>query len=630
MASADQPLSGRSNLAEPESTDASETASGAPQMTRSESTRESESLLAADADEDEDEEARRGNTDARISRASQNEAQVMLAERQSNIDAGGDGASRETPRSSEGIAAGRSIANERTQVAQEIPGTEGTASSDSGGARMNRSRTDDATQLAMRPRDDANGRASLPSESTMEVEAARAESTDSAARGDDRSRPESPQSKMSADRMAGSQRIERNTIEGPSGLGDTPSLDAGLPTRPAVRESASLQFESTERFQRESRVEAPSARTDAVAAKEAFKDRGPESSSGGPSTEPSIELGLQFLARFQKGDGRWALEDFDRSHSLHVHQMRSDAAATGLALLAFQGAGYNHREFKYAAAVARAIDWLIEHQDAEGCFYVSSDEKSDATCRLYSHAIATLALTEAYGMTQDSRLAEPCRRGLAYIVRTQDPRRGGWRYYAETQKRQSDTSVTGWMMMAMQSGRLAGFDTPDTTWRRISDWLDLARDSRDEGRFRYNPFAPEDRDYQSAVSPAMTGVGVLMRLYTGWTRDDARVISASDYMLKALPSQDSSLVRDTYYWYYATQVLRHVGGDRWDRWNLELHPLLVESQTKTGELAGSWDPYGPVPDRWGHVGGRLYVTTMNLLSLEVDYRLLPLYERTTR
>jgi hypothetical protein len=54
----------------------------------------------------------------------------------------------------------------------------------------------------------------------------------------------------------------------------------------------------------------------------------------------------------------------------------------------------------------------------------------------------------------------------------------------------------------------------------------------------------------------------------------------------------------------------------------------VRTQVKSGELSGSWHPYRPVPDRWGAHGGRLYVTTLNLLSLEVRYRLLPLYENT--
>ena len=85
-------------------------------------------------------------------------------------------------------------------------------------------------------------------------------------------------------------------------------------------------------------------------------------------------------------------------------------------------------------------------------------------------------------------------------------------------------------------------------------------------------------------------------------------------------------LRDTYYWYYATQVLKHVDGEQWQSWNNALRPMLIRTQENSGDYAGSWNPYEPVPDRWGQFGGRLYVTTMNLLSLEVRHRLLPIYK----
>ncbi len=73
-----------------------------------------------------------------------------------------------------------------------------------------------------------------------------------------------------------------------------------------------------------------------------------------------------------------------------------------------------------------------------------------------------------------------------------------------------------------------------------------------------------------------------------------------------------------------------MGGQYWGDWNRHLHPLLVGSQIREGDLEGSWDPRNPLPDRWAPLAGRLYVTTMNLLSLEVAYRHLPLYEDMAR
>jgi hypothetical protein len=74
----------------------------------------------------------------------------------------------------------------------------------------------------------------------------------------------------------------------------------------------------------------------------------------------------------------------------------------------------------------------------------------------------------------------------------------------------------------------------------------------------------------------------------------------------------------------------HMRGDYWREWNGKLYPLLINSQVQQGPSAGSWHPGGNIPDRWGPQGGRIYVTTMNLLSLEVYYRHLPIYEETAK
>ncbi len=126
----------------------------------------------------------------------------------------------------------------------------------------------------------------------------------------------------------------------------------------------------------------------------------------------------------------------------------------------------------------------------------------------------------------------------------------------------------------------------------------------------------------------MTAVGLLMRLYTGWRRDRTEMINGAKYLRDRLPEvgSQSDPKRDTYYWYYATQVMFHMGGEYWEAWNARLHPILTKSQVTTGPMAGSWHPIAPVADRWAPHGGRLYVTTLNLLSLEVYYRHLPIYE----
>ena len=428
--------------------------------------------------------------------------------------------------------------------------------------------------------------------------------------------------------------FEVQAPEGPAGLGLRPAESAGIMERPAATDSQQLQPTPKTRFRSNTAGGTPALNPDAVLAQEAFQDRAPKGMSGAgePTTEASIQLGLEFLARYQTRQGNWTLGGFDSRSSQKIMQLESDTAATGLAILAFQGAGFNHREFQYASQIDRAIQWLLDNQSENGGLYVPSNTKSNNACRLYSHGIATLALTEAYGMTQDDRLKIPAQKALDYIQATQDPRRGGWRYFDQPGNLTSDTSVSGWMMMALQSGRLAGLDVDPETFLSIDDWLEVAAVPDNPSIYRYDPFAINSKGISRIQgrkpTPSMTSVGLLMRIYTGWDKNDPRLLAGADYLLQTqLPGDTSPQIRDTYYWYYATQVLKYVDGQRWNQWNNLLRPLLIRSQEKSGDLAGSWNPYRPVPDRWGGFGGRLYVTTMNLLSLEVRHRMLPLYQK---
>lgn len=427
------------------------------------------------------------------------------------------------------------------------------------------------------------------------------------------------------------------TIDAPVGVGGLDrqvTVEVGIPDRRSAETSEQVQLKPA-RFARQEVGGVPDLNATVTVAAEPFRRRarrgdgkGDPAVGAGPETEEAIELGLVYLSRMQTPDGRWTLDGNADQDSLP--QLASDTAATGLALLAFQGAGYNHREHRYATVVRGGVDFLVGSQKPDGNLYVEMDSESNRVVALYSHSIAALALCEAYGMTQDPALREPAQKALDFIVETQHPTRGGWRYSPRVG---SDTSVTGWMMMALKSGDLASLDVPDDTYLRIRQWLDRAQLSPSQAHlYCYNPYAPDTPEQRGGRQPTytMTSVGLLMRLYSGWRRDNANMIRGAEYLLEAPPGigTANNPRRDTYYWYYATQVMFHMGGQYWQAWNQRLHPLLVRSQLREGELAGSWDPRSPVPDRWASFAGRLYVTTMNLLSLEVTYRYLPLYEDT--
>jgi hypothetical protein len=422
--------------------------------------------------------------------------------------------------------------------------------------------------------------------------------------------------------------VDIEAPDGPGGIGPKLTASVGINQRQARSDSIDITLRSA-RFPKQQTGGLPAVSSSAVISADSFQKRMelPNKLGGGgggqsPQTEKAIELGLAFLAKNQRRDGSWSLQGYGEET-----QMVSDTAATALALLAFQGAGYHHREHKYQGQVHAGLDFLVKNQAANGDLFIAEDDESNASVWFYSHAMATLALCEAYGMTQDPELREPAQKAIDFLVATQNKDRGGWRYQPNTG---SDSSVTGAVLVALKSGEMANLKVPPAVYERISGWLDLAQASPDQPHlYRYNPYAPdtESQRHGRKASKAITSVSLLSRMYMGWKTTDPRMINGAEFLKQNPPAIGTSgqPLRDTYYWYYATQVMYHMGGEYRAAWNERLRPILYESQVKEGNVAGSWNPRTPVPDRWGPHGGRLYVTTLNLLSLEVDYRFLPIY-----
>ena len=208
-------------------------------------------------------------------------------------------------------------------------------------------------------------------------------------------------------------------------------------------------------------------------------------------------------------------------------------------------------------------------------------------------------------------LKKPAQAAINFIVSAQHTA-GGWRY---SPGQAGDTSVSGWQIMALKSGLMCGLDVPAATLRKAQNYLDAVVDPT-EG-YGYTDPQP---------TKTMTAVALLCRQYLqGWGPQNLRMIKAVDTYIK--PNPPRAEVKDCYYYYYATQVMHHFGGDEWKLWNNRNRELLVKTQnTDRGKLdvCGSWSPAG---DQWGGTGGRLMVTSLNLLSLEVYYRYLPLYYR---
>jgi hypothetical protein len=321
---------------------------------------------------------------------------------------------------------------------------------------------------------------------------------------------------------------------------------------------------------------------------------------GTTKSEEAVELALHWLAAHQRVDGSWSFNHLNENcqhYCTHPGSEGSTTASTALALLPYLGAGYTHKQGDYADIIQKGLNYI----KSRGMTISYGNDLRDGS--MYGHALATIALCEAYGMTRDEDLKAAAQGGLDYIAYVQDNHTGGWRY---NPGESGDTTVTGWMLMALKSGQMAGLNVQSPAIFGAEKFLDSVQ-NQDGSQYGYQSRKPR---------PATTAVGLLCRMYTGWRRDNPGLIKGVAYLHSLGPSPES-----LYYDYYATQVLFHWAGPEWEPWNRKMRERLISTQERVGHQSGSW--YFESPQ--SAAGGRLYNTAMATMILEVYYRFMPLY-----
>ena len=339
-----------------------------------------------------------------------------------------------------------------------------------------------------------------------------------------------------------------------------------------------------------------------------------------------VDLGLKWLADHQDvaEDGRWDCDDFMKHDPADdkcdgAGGALNDVGVTGLALLAFLGADYTDRgKNPFARNVRMGLRFLKNSQDEGGVFGSRASHSY-----MYSHSIATLAMCEAYWMTRNPLYRKPAQDGLSYIAMARNPYMA-WRY--EPRGGDNDTSVTGWCVMALKSGKFAGLEVDPDAFDGARLWIDKMTDPN-FGQVGYDfpggaPARPEGKAdrFPPEKSQSMTAVGILTRIFLGEDpRTSPMIRKGADLCVQVLPDwnpDDGSI--DMYYWYYATLAIFQVGGSHWREWNKAMKDAIIHHQhdRNSGARKGSWDPIGA----WGDDGGRVYSTATMVMCLEVYYR----------
>jgi hypothetical protein len=334
-----------------------------------------------------------------------------------------------------------------------------------------------------------------------------------------------------------------------------------------------------------------------------------EKFGGSAASESAVGLALEWIAARQRSNGSW---DFiDVGTCTNPGTVNNPIGGTAYALLPFLAAGQTHRDGPYRKRIQAGLDFLMSvgirapaGYDLRGVVN-KLDKEEDPNYAYYVHGAATLALCEAYAMTKDRKLKGAAEEAVMFLVNSQDPRGGGWRYNPQ---QPGSTSATAIQLMALKAAEKAGIRIPDATWKGVSWYLDSVAVDR-QGRYGYEV-------QKKAYDISVTSMALLSRMYLGWGRDDGDLRAGIELIDKRGPYDN------LYYNYFATQVMKNWGGVEWDRWNGRLRDDLIAWQEKDGDAKGSWAPRDRAD--YSRAGGRLLTTALSTLTLEVYYRYLPL------
>lgn len=311
-----------------------------------------------------------------------------------------------------------------------------------------------------------------------------------------------------------------------------------------------------------------------------------------PEVDTIYERGLGFLSRSQSEDGTW--------------RSRSENGITGICLMAFLASGEDPNFGTYRHHIKGAIRAIITGQEKESGFFPNS---------MYHHGFAMLALAEAYGVVDEETLwdgteKEDTRRSIAETLELaiqlasnaqQANRFGGWRYSPTSTD--ADTSVTGAVLMGLLACRNAGLSVPDEVIETALTYMQ--RNTASSGFVAYSGGIGGGGE-----SMARSAVATLVYA-VGHKRESEEFSASLSHISERLDHKETAHTH--YFYYYMAQALYQGNPDAWERWNRANATMLAEQQAPDGSFPGSY--------------GEAYGTAMSLLSLALNYRFLPIYER---
>lgn len=287
--------------------------------------------------------------------------------------------------------------------------------------------------------------------------------------------------------------------------------------------------------------------------------------------------GMDFLAKSQSPDGSWPDEPAGTT-----------AALTSIATLSILAHGDDPNFGPYKQTVHKAVDFVLKQMDSQTGYIGPS---------MYNHGFATLALAESYGAVDDPRLGKALDKAVKLIIDAQQVNNAhAWRYSPES--RDADTTVSGAQMVALMAARNAGIGIPENVVQNGIKFF-LSCQTPDGGI-----------GYLSATGPNATRTAIACLVLSLAKDKDSAAYKAAFNYLKNSPDESQY---PHYFKYYASQAFFQGSPEAWEKWNHDNIRALRGTQAADGSWEGQF--------------GATYGTAFSLLSLALNYRYLPIYER---
>lgn len=299
-----------------------------------------------------------------------------------------------------------------------------------------------------------------------------------------------------------------------------------------------------------------------------------------PEVERIYERGLKYLSTSQNADGSLP------------GQYGTEPGVVGFAIMSMLAHGDDPNYGPYSKAVKKSVDYILKQQGSTG--YIGSS--------MYNHGFATLALAECYGSLQDERIAPALKKAVELILSSQEKNRfKAWRYSPDTSD--ADSTVTGACFVALIAARNAGVKVPD---QNIEDALKYFTDCQNvsTGDIGYMPRSGSHGGSTTAIGTAA---------YAYARKRDQPTFTKALKAMKTAEGEGGGSSYPFYYEYYAAQAYFQGDFKAWQDWNEKQVKRLTETQSDDG----SWD---------GGLGPGT-CTALGLLSIALNYRYLPIYER---